>query len=54
MLDEVPTAIGIATSIVRRREATAFVRSWVATAAYVAITAATGLRLAVAAASASA
>jgi uncharacterized protein involved in response to NO len=39
-------AIGIATSIVRRREATAFVRSWVATAAYVAITVATGLRLA--------
>lgn len=39
-------AIGIATSIVRRREATAFVRSWIATGAYASILAATLLRLA--------
>lgn len=39
-------AIGIATSIVRRREATAFVRSWIATGAYAAIVAATLIRLA--------
>jgi uncharacterized protein involved in response to NO len=39
-------AIGIATSIVRRREATAFVRSWVATGAYATITVATLARLA--------
>lgn len=42
----VTLAIGIATSIVRRREATAFVRSWIATGAYAAITVATLTRLA--------